>query len=298
MVLRQPISAGDAGAVHKLTGGGSSGDASRSDYVLDSGGAKVPLVRDTLLCDRCVLVDGRLKPVLEARFERSRHSTRPESAKGSLGTEDMEGRPFHGPTQELSFVRNLTPGRFSAVLVPTGVANVQRWQLFACNDTTGRVDGFSVEQGAQGLFNTQGIRFHTSPDPAFQDAVFERSSGTCPFTGRDLVPVASGGGHGETALRLTHEGAPAALVVADTLAVAVYAHVSATFDGTTAKLYVNGRAAGSGRCRSRRAPGVPSCWAGRTRAARCATSPTTWTSCEEGTGCARRPSWPRTWATG
>lgn len=302
VVLRQSVGAGETGAVYKLAGGGSSGDASRADYVLDGGGAKVPLVRDTLLCDRFVLVDGKLKPVLEARFKRSRHATRPESAKDSLGTEDMEGRPFHEPTQELSLVRNLTQGRFAAVLVPTGVAGAQRWQLFAHNDATGRIDGFNIEQGAQGLFNTQGSRFYTSPDPAYQDAVFERSPGACPFTGRDLVPVVSSGGHGETALRLdghdahvdlgdpvalrfggkaysveawvkpaaldgpllgragefrldvdasgalslAHEGAPAALSSTEVLAVDVYTHVAATFDGTTARLYVNGRAAGSG----------------------------------------------------
>ncbi|MER7540792.1 LamG domain-containing protein [Streptomyces sp. NPDC097704] len=353
VVLRQSVGAGDPEAVYKLAGGGSSTDASRTDYVL-GGGAKVPLVRDTLLCDRFLLVDGWLKPVLEARFKRSRHATRPESAKDSLGTEDMEGRPFYEPTQELSFVRNLTQGRFTAVLVPTGVANVQHWQLFAHDDATGRIDGFNVEQGTQGLFNTQGTRFYTSPDPSYQDAVFERSPGTCPFTGRELVPVAGDGGHAETALRLdgagayvdfgdpaalrfggkaysveawvkpaapegpllgragefqlaldasgalrlTHEGAPAALVATDTLAVDVYAHVAATFDGTTAKLYVNGRAAAADRCRSRRAPGCPSCWADGTRAARSAISAATWTSCGSGTGCVRRPSWPRTWATG
>ncbi|KIX79320.1 hypothetical protein SF23_01105 [Streptomyces sp. MBRL 10] len=114
----------------------------------------------------------------------------------------MEGRPFHEPTQELSFVRNLTQGRFAAVLVPTAISGVQRWQLFAHNDATGRVDSFSVEQGAQGLFNTRGTRFYTSPDPLYRDAVFERSPGNCPFTGRELVPVTGTEGRAETALRL------------------------------------------------------------------------------------------------
>ncbi|MGW3387214.1 LamG-like jellyroll fold domain-containing protein [Streptomyces cinereoruber] len=300
VILRQSVGGTHPDAVYKLTGGGSSGDASRADYVL-SGAKKVPLVRDTLLVDRFVLVDGKLKPVLEVRFKRSRHATRPESAKDSLGTEDMEGRPFHEPTQELSFVRNLTQGRFAAVLVPTAVANVQRWQLFAHNDATGRVDSFNIEQGAQGLFNTQGTRFWTSPDAAYRDSVFERSPGTCPFTGRELVPVTGSEGHAETALRLdgvdghldlgdraplhfggkaysieawvkpaalegpvlgrggeylfgvdangavflSHDGAPTALTSTETLATDSYAHIAATFDGTTAKLYVNGKQAGS-----------------------------------------------------
>ncbi|MFJ8164930.1 hypothetical protein ACIRBY_28955 [Streptomyces sp. NPDC096136] len=67
VVLRQSVGAGDPGAVYKLAGGGSWGDAARADYVLGGGREKLPLVRDTLLCDRFVLVDGRLKPVLEAR---------------------------------------------------------------------------------------------------------------------------------------------------------------------------------------------------------------------------------------
>ncbi|MET8542796.1 LamG domain-containing protein [Kitasatospora sp. NPDC004799] len=300
VVLRQSVGETHPDAVYKLAGGGSSGDASRADYVL-SAAKKVPLVRDTLLVDRFVLVDGKLKPVLEVRFKRSRHATRPESAKDSLGTEDMEGRPFHEPTQELSFVRNLTQGRFAAVLVPTAVANVQRWQLFAHNDATGRVDSFSVEQGAQGLFNTQGTRFWTSPDAAYRDSVFERSPGTCPFTGRELVPVTGSEGHAETALRLDgvdahldlgnraplhfggkpysieawvkpaaldgpvlsrsgeyllavdangavflhHEGWPSNLTSTETLATDTWTHIAATYDGTTAKLYVNGRPAGS-----------------------------------------------------
>ncbi|PSL57357.1 concanavalin A-like lectin/glucanase superfamily protein [Saccharothrix carnea] len=301
VVLRQSISETHPAAVFKLTGGGCSGDASRNDYLL-SGTKKVPLVRNTLLCDRFLLVDGKLKPVLEARYKRSRHATRPESAKDSLGTEDMEGRPFYEPTQELSFVRNLTQGRFAAVLVPTAISGAQRWQLFAHNDATGRIDSFNIEQSAQGLFNTQGTRFYTSPDPIYRDAVFERSPGTCPFTGRDLVPVTSTDGHAETALRLagtdphidlgdpaalrfggrpysieawvkptahdgpvlarsgeyllavnaaglvslTHEGAPSPLLSTESVPTDLYTHIAATFDGTTAKLYVNGKPVGSG----------------------------------------------------
>ncbi len=202
VVLRQSIGDPHPDAVYKLTDGGCSANASRTDYVL-SGTKKVPLVPDTLPCDRFLLVDGKLKPVLEVRYKRSRHATRPASAKDTLGTEDMEGRPFHEPTQELSFVRNLTRGRFAAVLVPTAVSSARRWQLFAHNDATGRIDSFSVEQGVQGLFNTQGTRFYTSPDPLYRDAVFERSPGTCPFTNQDLVPVTSTDGHAETALGLT-----------------------------------------------------------------------------------------------
>ncbi|MFF7022774.1 LamG-like jellyroll fold domain-containing protein [Streptomyces klenkii] len=200
VVLRQSVDAAHPDAVHQLTGGASSGDAERTDYVLDASGAKVPLVASTLLCDRYLLVGGELKPVLEARYRRSRHRTRPDSAKDSLGTTDMEGRPFHEPTQELSFVRNLSGGRFAALLVPTAVHGQQRWQIFAHNDATGRIDSFNVEQGRDGLFNLQGTQAWTSPDPAHRDAVYESGPGTCPFTGQPLIPVVSTEGHAETAL--------------------------------------------------------------------------------------------------
>ncbi|PSJ26649.1 hypothetical protein B7P34_21870 [Streptosporangium nondiastaticum] len=200
VVLRQSIGADHPDAVHRLAGGGSSGDPARGDYAKDGADAKVPLAADTLLCDRFLLVGGELKPVLEARFRRSRHKSRPDSAKDSLGTTDMEGRPFHEPTQQLSFVRHLSGGRFAALLVPTAVHGQQRWQIFAHNDASGRIDSFSVEQSRDGLFNLQGTQAWTSPDPAHRDAVYESGPGTCPFTGQPLIPVVSTEGHAETAL--------------------------------------------------------------------------------------------------
>ncbi len=152
VVLRQSVDAAHPDAVHKLAGGASSGDPARTDYAKDAAGAKVPLVAVTLLCDRFLLVGGELKPVLEARYRRSRHRTRPDSAKDSRGTTDMEGRPFHEPTKELSFVRHLSGGRFTALLVPTAVHGQQRWQIFAHNDATGTgalLLGRALAQGAR-----------------------------------------------------------------------------------------------------------------------------------------------------
>ncbi|MEV4250611.1 LamG domain-containing protein [Streptosporangium canum] len=201
VVLRQSIGAAHADVVYKMTDKSSSSDPARTDYQL-SDGHKVPLVQDTLLCDRFLLVDGKLKPVLEVRYRRSRHASRAESFNDTLGTEDMESRPFYEPTKELSFIRNLKGGQFTAVMVPTAIHDLWRWQIFAHNNATKRVDCFSIERDADGGFNTQGTRFYTSPDAKYRDSVFERSPGKCPFTGSELVPVAGVAGHAETALLL------------------------------------------------------------------------------------------------
>ncbi|MGW1975678.1 LamG-like jellyroll fold domain-containing protein [Streptomyces sp. NPDC001889] len=311
VVLRQAVDGGHADAVHLLTGGGSSGSASRTDYVKDTAGTKVPVAAATLLCDRFLLVGGALKPVSEVRFRRSRHKTSPDSVKDSLGATDMDGRPFLEPTQELAFIRNLTGGRFTAVLTPTAVQGRQRWQFFAHNTTTKRIDSFSVEQGTEGLFNTQGTRYWTSPDPQYRTSVYERAPGFCPFTGRPLVPVLPEALHAESAvsfpdatgnnwidcgrpalglgsgpytieawvkpgsrsgsvvsqadysfqsgfrlkvytdqtgpyanptddrhLELTHPNG--SVWVYNVLKTGVYAHIAASYDGTTASLYVNG----------------------------------------------------------
>ncbi|MFE3502315.1 LamG-like jellyroll fold domain-containing protein [Kitasatospora sp. NPDC059160] len=201
-VLRQSVRADHPDAVFRLADGtGSSGDPARTDYLATEGGRKVAVVDATLLCDRFVLAGGELKPVLEVRYRRSRHKGRPDSAKDSLGTQDMEGRPFVEPTQELSFVRNLSEGRFAALLVPTAVHGRERWQVFAHNDATGRIDAFSVQRSRDGLFDTRGTQAWTSPDPRHRNAVYESAPGTCPFTGRPLVPAEDGGGRAGTALR-------------------------------------------------------------------------------------------------
>ncbi|MFF3556184.1 LamG-like jellyroll fold domain-containing protein [Streptomyces tsukubensis] len=199
VVLRQAIGRDHADAVFVLNGGGSSGDRTRTDAVTVDG-APAALVDATLLCDRFLLVGGRLKAVNEVRYRRSRHKSRPGSEKDSLGAADMDGKAFVEPTQELGFIRNLSQGRFTAVLAPTLVQGQQRWQFFAWDAVAKRIDAFSVEQAADGLFNTQGSRYWTSPDPAYQASVYEREPGTCPFTGEPLVPVVPESVHGESAL--------------------------------------------------------------------------------------------------
>ncbi|MER6913331.1 LamG domain-containing protein [Streptomyces sp. NPDC000594] len=208
VVLRQAIDASHTDAVFALADGiGSTGDRARPD-VVTTGTPLVPapVVDGTLLCDRFLLVGGRLKPVAEVRFKRSRHKTVPASEKDSLGPADMDGKAFFEPTQELDLVRNLTGGRFTAVLTPTAVQGQQRWQFFAHNSITGRIDSFNIEQDPDGLFNTQGSRYWTSPDPKYRGSVYERAPGTCPFTGKPLVPLVPDTRHAETALHFDGTG--------------------------------------------------------------------------------------------
>ena len=199
-IFRQSIAETDEDMVFKTESGGASGDSDRDDYVLDIEGDKVPIVKDTLLVDRFVLAGTQLSPTMEVRYQRSRHKTRPLGSKDSLGAKDLNGNPFFEPTQELAFVCHLQHGRFSALLLPTQIAAVQRWQIFAHNSRTGLIDSFNIERGADGLFNTKGTQLYTSPDPQYQSSVLEREPGKCPFTDEALIPIVSQSDYAESAL--------------------------------------------------------------------------------------------------
>lgn len=207
-VFRQAIASDHPDTVHKLSTGAASGDAARadSDFILDDG-SRVPLVNNTLLCDRFVLAGAALQPKREVRYRRSRHRTTPASGTDALGASDMEGVPFFEPTQELAFVHSLRDGQFTALQLPTQVQGVKRWQLFAYSGSSRRLNSFNVEVSDDGLFNTQGTQLYTSPDAEFRSAVLERQPGTCALSGRPLVPVTGEQNFAETALRLGGAGA-------------------------------------------------------------------------------------------
>ena len=173
---------------------------SAGNFVLDKAQQKVPLVNETLLVDRYVLAGTELKLKMEVRYQRSRHKYNPQTSKDGLGAKDLEKKPFFEPTQELDFVRNLKDGRFSVLLLPTQIADLQRWQLFTHNSKTGLIDCFNVERSSDGLFNTKGTQLYTSPDPEYQNSVLERQPGTDSFTGEPLIPVISQSGYAESAL--------------------------------------------------------------------------------------------------
>ncbi|WP_329028284.1 LamG domain-containing protein [Streptomyces sp. NBC_00690] len=198
-IFRQSVPAGHEDALVRTGAGTYTGDPDSPGLQLVDG-RKVGLANDAVLCDRFIVAGARLLPVPEVRYRRSRHHTMPDSAKDSLGTSDMDGRDFHEPTLELGFLGEVTDGRFAAVLLPTGVGDLRRWQFFVDKPGAGVIDAVNVEQGRDGLFHTQGSRLYTSPDARYRDAVLERSPGKCPFTGADLVPAESGEGFAETAL--------------------------------------------------------------------------------------------------
>ncbi|MFI0791172.1 LamG-like jellyroll fold domain-containing protein [Micromonospora rubida] len=201
MLFRQSVDETHPDALFRLAGGGASADGSRTDYA-QAGGARVPVVSRTVLCDRFVQVGATVKPVLEVRYRRSRTKTSPASSGDTLGTRDLDGNPFYEPTRQLSFVRNVADGEFAVMLLPTQVNDVSRWQLFAVNAVTGRIDGFNVERADDGLFNLAGTQFYTSPDPRYAASVLEREPGADPFTKKPLVPVPLPTDRAGTALRL------------------------------------------------------------------------------------------------
>ncbi|MFB2980147.1 LamG-like jellyroll fold domain-containing protein [Microseira sp. BLCC-F43] len=198
-IFRQAIAKTHADAVYKLTNGKTSGDTTRTD-LQKSNNNNIAVVDSTLLCDRFVLAGKVLQPNREVRYQRSRHKTRPAGQTDSLGANDMEGNPFFEPTQELAFIRNLTNGGFTVLQLPTQVQGIKRWQFFAQNSVTQRIDAFNLEVATDGLFNPQGTQLYTSPDPRYRDAVLEREPGTDPFTGASLIPISQATEHAETAL--------------------------------------------------------------------------------------------------
>jgi hypothetical protein len=178
--------------------------------VVDGQGAPTPLVAGRLLVDRFLLVGTELQPKLEVRYQRSRNKSRPASRTDGLGAKDLDGRPFVEPTQELRFLPAGDAGRFSAVLVPTSVADAYRWQIFTAEADAGVLWSHSVEQSADGLFNTAGSQPFTCT--AHPD-VFALVPGTCsrPVAGQPcglpLVPAVEFSGAAGSALTFDRPGA-------------------------------------------------------------------------------------------
>ncbi|HSG44004.1 MAG TPA: LamG-like jellyroll fold domain-containing protein [Anaerolineales bacterium] len=163
-----------------------------------------PLVNETLLVDRFLLAGTTLTTKMEVRYQRSRSKTRPASRKDSLGAKDLDDNFFYEPTQELRFISNLTSGRFSALLLPTTIAEIQRWQIFAEDNLTHKMDSYNVERSEDGLFNTRGSQTYTCVK---HSQVYSRRPGTCSESeggsecGRTLIPRIVTTGYSESSLK-------------------------------------------------------------------------------------------------
>lgn len=171
---------------------------SKNEWIPVSAAQTAPLVNATLLVDRFVLVGTKLAPKMEVRYQRSRSKARPASRKDGLGPKDLDGNLFYEPTQELKFIGNLKGGCFSVLLLPTAIAEIQRWQIFAENGFTGRMDSYNVERSADGLFNTRGSQVYTCVD---HTQVYARRAGNCTECGKTLIPRIVNKGNSESALK-------------------------------------------------------------------------------------------------
>ncbi|MFJ9447012.1 LamG-like jellyroll fold domain-containing protein [Kitasatospora sp. NPDC101235] len=200
VLFRQSVEAAHQDAVFYAPGGVVSGD--RAAAAAGTKASAAAVVDRSLLCDRFVLVGSVLKPVVEVRYQRSRSKTRGASESDTLGTRDMEGVAFYEPTTKLSFVAPLRSGEFTALQLPTAVTGRSRWQLFALNKDTGRIEGYNCAEDENGLFDVAGSELYTSPDPKYAASVLERGPGLCPYTRRPLIPVPATSDRAGTALRL------------------------------------------------------------------------------------------------
>ncbi|MBL8329698.1 MAG: hypothetical protein JNJ71_12665 [Rubrivivax sp.] len=165
-----------------------------------------PVVDGHLLVDRFQLIGTVLVPKLEARYQRSRSKTRPQSSKDSLGPRDLDGNPFLEPTQILRFMGPIEQGRFAVTILPTQVAEVERWQIFTHNRSANQIDAFNIERDADGLFNTRGSPTYTCIDHpktcltqpgACAEPKIGAPTESC---GKDLIPRRALLGQAESAL--------------------------------------------------------------------------------------------------
>ena len=142
---------------------------------------------NTLLVDRFVF-DGlinKLTPKLEVRFKRSKQKHKPSENQrrgsdgnlaniDSLDFTDINGKPFHEPTTELSLINNLANGWFSVVLLPTSEQDKYRWHVFAYNSATQKVEITTLRASEEGLFEVKDYTI-LNPEPHSIPGIIKRS---------------------------------------------------------------------------------------------------------------------------
>ncbi|WP_326647367.1 LamG domain-containing protein [Streptomyces sp. NBC_01750] len=94
-----------------------------------------------------------LEPVWEVRFQRSGKKDIPDGPRDSQSYTAPDGTPFIEPGIELEMIRDLDGGCFEAVILPNESGTARRWQFFAVNSRTGKLDLFSFPMDDNGLFD-------------------------------------------------------------------------------------------------------------------------------------------------
>ncbi|WDE02958.1 laminin G domain-containing protein [Thalassomonas viridans] len=160
------------------------------------------IVDKTLLLDRFVLTGDTLTPKLESRYQRSRNKIRPFNSKDSKDVRDLNGEFFYEPTHELAFVDDLYNGQFDVTLVPTSTGSQSRWSIMALEHKRKLLRYFSLPTANDGLFDTKGKTYYTSPDVQYRDSIYQDRPGLDPFSGEPLIPVQGKPGSAGYALSL------------------------------------------------------------------------------------------------
>lgn len=112
-----------------------------------------------------------LEPAWESRFQRSRNKDVPLDETDTLGSRDMDERPFFEPTINLAAIRNIVDGRFAVTLAPTTNPDLRRWIVVSTLPemltvhTVGEYNGvfdytetqppFSIKAGLEGVDECQ-----------------------------------------------------------------------------------------------------------------------------------------------
>ncbi|WP_186526322.1 LamG-like jellyroll fold domain-containing protein [Leekyejoonella antrihumi] len=99
-----------------------------------------------------------LEPVWEVRFQRSGKEDIPDGPRDTQGYTAPDGTPFIEPTIELPMIKNLTDGRFDALILPNQSGTGTRWQFVAVNAPNGTLDLFSFPADENGLPDLAGVK--------------------------------------------------------------------------------------------------------------------------------------------
>ncbi|KAK0567440.1 hypothetical protein OC844_000238 [Tilletia horrida] len=178
-----------------------SGDGSQTE-----GGIMHDVLRNTILCDRFVVLGDLITNKIETRFQRSRLYSA-LGAKDVKSTTDMNGVPFVEPTMILTFMRNVRHGNFTVLRTPVSDSKSYRWLFFVNHEfrdvrtarpqDLARLDYYLVDVAVDGRFNFRGnVRYTCNNED--HDKVYAIEPGQCTAItseqwkcNRRLVPIQS-----------------------------------------------------------------------------------------------------------